>query len=127
MVYTQEEKMRMVQLLCIFADYVADSKEIDIAYSEKTGYVRLIIDEGADTVFFRIGNFDDMLIMFMSDIFMDFAESKMCSKNRVNSILKAYQYLQNVLNTLEDNREYAQAKLDQFYEHIKSVYNINDL
>ena len=68
MVYTPEEKKKMDNLLAVFADYVAGHTEFDVAYSDKTGYVRLIIDENAEQYFFPIADFDDLLDMFCMEI-----------------------------------------------------------
>lgn len=64
MVYTSDEKKRMDNVLAAFADYTAASKEFDIAYSDKTGYMRLIIAECADQVFFPLQGFEDLMDMF---------------------------------------------------------------
>ena len=71
MKYSPEEKLRMDRLLATFSDYVAHSQDIDIAYSDKSGFVRLIIEECADAVFFPITSFDDMLSMFLGDFLQD--------------------------------------------------------
>lgn len=71
MVYTQEEKKKMDNALQAFAEYTAASTEFDIAYSDKSGYVRLIIDEGADAVFFLINDFEDLVDMFCMEIVSD--------------------------------------------------------
>ena len=71
MVYTQKEKERMDNLLQIIGSYVTESTQIDIAYSDKTGYVRLIIAPYEDYVFFPIESFDDMLETFFFDILCD--------------------------------------------------------
>ena len=64
MVYAREEKERMDRLLAAFADYVESSDEMDVAYSPKSGYVRLITAEDADAVYFPIESYDAMLEMF---------------------------------------------------------------
>jgi hypothetical protein len=58
MVYTLEEKKKMDSVLQALAAYTAAHAEFDIAYSDKTGYVRLIIAEQADQVFFPLSGFD---------------------------------------------------------------------
>ena len=68
MVYTPEEKKRMDALVKVFEGFIADSNEIDVVYSGKKGYVRLIVEESADSVYFPIKDFDDMLNMFMFEI-----------------------------------------------------------
>ena len=68
MVYTLEEKKKMDNLLAVFAEYTAQHEEFDIAYSDKTGYVRLIIAEHADAVFFKLENFDHLMEMFCMEV-----------------------------------------------------------
>lgn len=80
MVYTLEEKRKMDDLMAAFADYVAGHTEFDVAYSEKTGYVRLIIDEGADQVFFSLRGFTDLVEMFCMEIVCEETE-KLLSKD----------------------------------------------
>ena len=76
MIYTQEEKKKMDNALQAFAEYTAASTEFDIAYSEKSGYVRLIIDEGADAVFFLLSGFEDLVDMFCMEIVSDEVKQK---------------------------------------------------
>ena len=127
--YTPEEKQRMDRLLAVFADYVADSTEIDVAYSDKTGYVRLIVDEGADAVFFLIKDFDDMLTMFIDDIFADCEHSVIYLNERgtAHGFQRAYQHLHKVLSALDVDRAYALAKLEERYEYTKTLYHVKDL
>jgi len=68
MVYTPEEKKKMDNLLQVFAEYTAAHREFDIAYSDKTGYVRLIIAECADQCYFPISSFDELMDMFCMEI-----------------------------------------------------------
>ena len=68
MVYTQEEKKKMDNAIQVFAEYTAGHSEFDIAYSEKTGYVRLIIAEFADQIFFPLKDFDELMDMFCMEI-----------------------------------------------------------
>lgn len=129
MKYTSEEKCRMDRLLAVFADYVADSREFDIAYSDKTGYVRLIIDECADAVFFPLESYDEMLRMFVNDIHFDYEYSYLYlnARGRAHGFQRACQHLRSLLNTLDADREYALAKLEQFCEEIKAANKIIDL
>lgn len=71
MAYTLKEKARMDKLLEVFSDYIAENKDVDIAYAKKTGYVRLIVAEATDWGFFPITDFDDMLEMFLADLTAD--------------------------------------------------------
>lgn len=71
MVYTQKEKKKIDNLLEVFADYTAKHSGFDIAYSDKSGYVRLITADCADTVFFYLEDFDDLMEMFCMEIVFD--------------------------------------------------------
>ena len=71
MVYTPEEKKKMDNAVHAFAEYTEANTEFDIAYSDKTGYVRLIIDEHADPFFFPLNDFDDLMDMFCMEIVYD--------------------------------------------------------
>ncbi len=68
MVYTAEEKKRMDNVIQAFAEYTAASDEFDIAYSDKSGYVRLIIADCADQVFFHLSGFNQLMDMFCMEI-----------------------------------------------------------
>ncbi len=71
MVYTPEEKKKMDNVLAVFAEYTAKHPEFDVAYSDKTGYVRLIVAEFADAYFFPLKDFDDLVDMFCMQIVFD--------------------------------------------------------
>lgn len=68
MVYTPDEKRKMDNVLAVFAKYTARHTGFDVAYSDKTGYVRLITDACADHCFFTISGFDDLMDMFCMEI-----------------------------------------------------------
>lgn len=68
MVYTPEEKRKMDNVIQAFAEYTAAHNEFDIAYSDNTGYVRLIIDAGADQCYFPLSGFDNLMDMFCMEI-----------------------------------------------------------
>ena len=68
MVYTTEEKKKIDNLLEVFAEYTAQHPDFDIAYSDKTGYVRLIVAECSDWAFFPMKTFDDLVEMFAMEI-----------------------------------------------------------
>ncbi len=77
MVYTPEEKKKMDNVLQVFAEYTAAHTEFDVAYSDKTGYVRLIIAEHADQVFFPLSGFDDLVDMFCMEIVSEEVERQL--------------------------------------------------
>ncbi len=77
MVYTPEEKKKMDDALQAFAQYTAGHTDFDIAYSDKTGYVRLIVADCADQVFFPLGGFDDLMDMFCMEIISEEVENQL--------------------------------------------------
>ena len=74
MVYTPEEKEKMDKLLEAFADYTAQHPDFDVAYSDKSGYVRLITADCADSLFFPLKDFNDLMEMFCTEIVFDIVE-----------------------------------------------------
>lgn len=71
MVYTQEEKRKMENVLQAFAEYTAGNPDFDVVYSEKTGFVRLITAECADAIYFIMNDFESLVDMFCMDIIAD--------------------------------------------------------
>ena len=125
MVYTAEEKSRMDYLLNTFGDYIRSNKEFDIAYSEKLGYLSLVIntkhgiiedvsplkdfDALLEELFLQIGN--DVLALKMAGYHDDielFPVEMVEFRRRVEPIL----------NTMSQDREYCLAKLDYYLEHV---------
>lgn len=104
MVYTIEEKKKMDDIARVFSQYVADSREIDLAYTEKTGYIRLIIEEYADPVFFPIADAEDLLEMFIYDNFED--ELVRCGyyggESCPDTLEEIYAQLHKKISSLED-------------------------
>ena len=121
--YTAEEKLKMERLLEAFGDYLAKNQDVDVAYSEKTGYVRLIIAECADAVFFPIQNYNEMLQMFFYDILCDevsHALERNASLTNADMDYSAVrERLASILSTLED-RDHAMSELDRFINTWKS-------
>ena len=118
MKYTPEEKKRMDKLLEVFADFLAETTEFDVAYSEKSGFVRLVLAECSEAIFFPIFDFDDMLEMFYFDVVSD---EVMAAFYRDESLTnKTFDYriphrrLFKIVSNLDEDREYALAKLDDF-------------
>ena len=109
MAYTPEERLRMAKLVKAFDEYIASNEDIDIAYAEKTGYVRLIVAEATDWFFFPIKSFDDMLEMFFFDVFSDEIYPLVYKGTDFTlvDLARPYHRLRTILNTLDTDREYA--------------------
>ena len=123
MLYTLEEKLRMDRLLAVFDDYAAASVDSDVAYSEKSGYVRLIIADHADAVFFQIEDFDDMLNMFFFDIFCEevsLAREQHSHLTGATMDFSGFELrLRTRLDVLGADREYALGELEKFIGYWK--------
>ena len=87
MIYTQQEKQRMEVLLEAFRDYVDRSPFFDIVYSEKAGFLRVCVGEGADQIYFPITGFADMLAMFIDDFLQDAEERNENCPDKIRSLL----------------------------------------
>jgi hypothetical protein len=120
MVYTQNEKDRMARLLEAFSDYIAESREMDVAYSEKTGYVRLVTDEYADPVFFELKDSEDLLDMLFYDILCDMvAQALDKNPGMTNSEMNypgVFLHICGYLRRLDQDRAYATEQLRHFIQ-----------
>ena len=71
MIYTQLEKEKMDALLEAFQSYVDAREDYDVVYSQKAGYLRVMVGESCDQIFFPITGFSDMMRMFADDFLSD--------------------------------------------------------
>lgn len=128
MVYKPEEKKKMENLLEVFAQYTAQHQDFDIAYSDKTGYVRLIIAESADTIFFKIKDFNDLMDMFCMEIVADEVDKQLNEKPHLNNWDIDYdsirRNLQKYIDQLDEaNREQAATVANRYiYSRAISIY-----
>lgn len=67
MIYSQEEKAKMDAVLEAFQSYIDGQEDYDVLYSQKAGYLRVMVGESCDTIFFPIAGFADMVRMFVND------------------------------------------------------------
>ena len=117
MIYSPEEKARMDTLLQVFRDYVNSVEQYDIVYSEKAGFIRICVGEGADQIYFSITGFDHMLRMFIDDFLMD-------EEIRVRHYLRRdYDHvralLSPILDKLGDDRDLAFSTMEQQFENCR--------
>ena len=123
MVYTPEEKRKMDDVIQAFADYTAANTEFDIAYSDKTGYVRLIVDECAEHCFFLLHDFDDLVDMFCMEIVFEEVERQLESnpflKNRDVDYDSIRLRLQGYIDKLEEANQSQASKVVNRY-----IFNI---
>jgi len=117
MKYTQEEKQRMDRVVAAFSDYLENGATFDVAYSDCSGFVKLIDDEGSEQYYFHIDNLQDLLRMFFHEMGLD-AVSAALRKNP-NLTVKEMDYgvlrpqLYPILGKLGEDKEYAIDLLEQ--------------
>lgn len=78
MEYTQEEKLRIDRLVEAFQDFIREQNYFDIVYSEKLGYLRVIIQENEDDAVMRLDGFDTLLKSLIDDMLMEAEEAEGC-------------------------------------------------
>lgn len=118
MVYSVQEKQKMDILLEAFRDYVDAQESYDILYSEKAGFLRVCVGEGADEIYFIITGFEDMLRMFIDDFLLD-------EEQRVDHYLRRdYDHVRTlltpILEKLGDDTPYAISFMEQQFENCKA-------
>ena len=125
MIYTSEEKSRMDYLLNIFGDYIRSNKEFDIAYSEKLGYLSLVINpkHGIIEDVSPMKNFDALLEEMFFQISNDVLALKMVGYHDdielfPEEMVELRRRVEPILNTMTEDREYCLAKLDYYLEHV---------
>ena len=118
MIPSPEEKARMDRLLEVFHSFIANNSDIDIVYSEKIGYVRLVIAENADSNYFPIQDFDELLQTLLFDVLclqVDLALAKDPSlTNETMDYSSVQAYLTDILNTLDQDHDYTIREMHSF-------------
>lgn len=114
MIYTQDEKTKMDILLEAFRSYVDSREDYDVLWSPKAGFLRVIIGESSDQVYFLIAGFADMMRMFTDDFLAD-------EEERVGHYLKRdYDRVRSLLaprlDALEAYREEAYGIMEETFE-----------
>ena len=125
MIYTAEEKSRMDYLLTTFGEYIRSNKEFDIAYSEKLGYLSLVINtkHGIIEDVSPLKDFDALLEEMFLQIGNDVLALKMAGYHDdielfPEEIVEVRRRVEAILNTMSQDREYCLAKLDYYLEHV---------
>ena len=104
MKYTQEQLSELNRVIEVFADYMHDSKQLDLIYSEKFGYILLYnVCTGSD---------DQDLI----PILIDDAE-ELCDRlilEKVNEILRGKHVMRDLWDTTSQERELIADALEEY-------------
>lgn len=123
MVYTQKEKERMDRLLEIYRRFLAQSEDVDVVYSEKVGYVRLIVDECADPFFFRIEDFEHMLSDFVMDVVYEEVKKAYEQDDDLTNQTMNYELprkrMQDYVKDLDGDRECALSLIEKYIAYYR--------
>ena len=103
MIYTQEEKAKMDVVLRAFQSYIDRQEAYDVVYSTKAGYLRVMVGESCDAIYFPIEGFTHMVRMLTEDILYEKTEGYVDRHTE-----QAYHYVRSqmvpILDTLGDYR-----------------------
>ena len=123
--YAAEEKSRIDYLLNVFGEYIRSAKEFDIVYSEKLGYLSLVINtkHGIIEDVSPLKDFDALLEEMFLQISNDVRALKMVGYHDdidlfPEEIAETRRRAEAILNTMSQDREYCLAKLDYYLEHV---------
>ena len=114
MIYTPEEKQRIDRLIEAFRSYIDGQDYYDVVFSPKAGFLRVIVEEGCDEIYFPLDGFDDLLRMFIDDFLQD-------EESRVKHfLLRDFDHVRSLLmphlNMLGEDREYAISLMERKFE-----------
>lgn len=73
MIYTPEEKLKLDDILMAFSSYIQENNYFDILYSDRVGYVRMVIDpdEEEEEEVIRIETAAHLLDVLFNEIIND--------------------------------------------------------
>ena len=115
----------MDYLLATFEDYIRSNKEFDIAFSEKVGYLSLVINtkHGIIEDVSPLKDFDALLEEMFLQIGNDVLALKMTGYHDEIELfpvemVEFRRRVEPILNTMTQDREYCLAALDYYLEHV---------
>lgn len=71
MIYTPEEKVKLDNILSVFSSYIQENTYFDILYSDRIGYVRMVIDPNEEEEVIRIKTAAHLLDVLFNEIIND--------------------------------------------------------
>ena len=123
MVYTAEEKLRMDYLFEVFRDVIRDSKQFDIAYTDKAGYFITDLYKGKAQSIRQIEGYDDLFLELVFQISETVRNLNLVGYHDdidlfPEEIALVRHCMEGILNAMTQDREYCLAKLDYYLEHV---------
>ena len=115
MIYTEEEKTKIDALLTAFQSYIDQQEDYEVLYSQKAGYLRVMVGESCDNIYFPIESFAYLVERFTEEILQEKTEGYVDRHTE-----EAYRYVRSqmapILDTLGIYR-------DEAYEAMEETIN----
>lgn len=123
MVYTAEEKRRMDYLFATFSEYIRGNNSFDILFSEKLGYLSMVLNKGRIEDVEQLRDFNALLNEMFFQVSNDVRALKMVGYHDdidlfPEEIVETRRRLKPILNTMTQDREYCLERLDYYLEHV---------
>lgn len=107
MIYTLEEKLKLDNILRAFSSYIQANNYFDILYSDRIGYVRMVIDPDEEEEAIRIESAAHLLDVLFNEIINDIVfapendhgehfDSKLSPQEEKESRCRIAFYLENI-------------------------------
>lgn len=125
MIYTAEQKKRIENILAAFRDYIDGSKEVDVVYSKKAGYVWIPIGEIAKSMVHEIIEEPGVLLLrLFSEIYLDVSrecirDDEVRSELNSEEIAELQRRIESYINSMTDSRDYCQAYMEQYIRKLR--------
>ena len=129
MIYTEEEKKRIKNILLAFKAYIDENDVIDVVYSKKVGFIWIGAGECAkETCPVIIEGANVLLRLLFVEIECDIWKEKglkdlALDKFTQDDIAEIRCRVEHYIKPMTENKEYCQAYLDFFLEQIGSIQN----
>ena len=124
MIYTEEEKKRIDNILLAFKSYIDENDVIDVVYSKKVGFIWIGAGECAkETCPVIIEGASVLLRLLFEEIECDIwkeKDPKYIEHNELiqDDVVEIRCRAEHYIESMTESKEYCQAYLDFFLEHI---------
>lgn len=115
MIYTSEEKAKLDLVVAAFADYIAKHTYFDIAYTDKIGYVCLLVDETQEDEAVRIRTAEQMFCLLLEEMILDVVmERKVTTTSEAQE--ESARRISPYLEKLGSHKEQAEGYMKVYFE-----------